>query len=237
MTSRTSEGVLVRIRAGNVALEGNLAVAPDARGVVMFAHGSGSSRHSPRNRAVARALREGGLATFLIDLLTAEEEMVDEETGELRFDIGLLAERLVDATDWLGEAEETRRLGVGYFGASTGGGAALVAAARRPNSVRAVVSRGGRPDLAGAALSRVRAATLLIVGGNDPVVIELNRQAFARLRCEKKLDIVAGATHLFEEPGALEEVARLAREWFLGHLAPPAADVRRARTREPEALS
>jgi pimeloyl-ACP methyl ester carboxylesterase len=237
MMSRGSEGTLVRIQAGNVALEGNLAVAPDARGLVMFAHGSGSSRHSPRNRAVARGLREGGLATLLIDLLTAEEEMLDEETGELRFDIGLLAERLVDATDWLGDAEETRRLPVGYFGASTGAGAALVAAAQRPNSVRAVVSRGGRPDLAGAALSRVRAPTLLIVGGSDPVVVELNKQAFARLRCEKKLDIVAGATHLFEEPGALEEVARLAREWFLGHLAPPAADVRRARTREPEALS
>jgi pimeloyl-ACP methyl ester carboxylesterase len=237
MMSRGSEGTLVRIQAGNVALEGNLAVAPDARGLVMFAHGSGSSRHSPRNRAVARGLREGGLATLLIDLLTAEEEMLDEETGELRFDIGLLAERLVDATDWLGDAEETRRLPVGYFGASTGAGAALVAAAQRPNSVRAVVSRGGRPDLAGAALSRVRAPTLLIVGGSDPVVVELNKQAFARLRCEKKLDIVAGATHLFEEPGALEEVARLAREWFLLHLAPPAADVAPARTREPEALS
>jgi putative phosphoribosyl transferase len=237
MTSRGSEGVLVRIRAGNASLEGNLAVPPDARGLVMFAHGSGSSRQSPRNRAVARALREGGLATLLIDLLTAEEEMLDEETAEIRFDIGLLAERLVDATDWLGEAEETRRLGVGFFGASTGGGAALVAAARRPNSVRAVVSRGGRPDLAGAALSRVRAPTLLIVGGNDPIVVELNKQAFARLRCEKRLDIVPGATHLFEEPGALEEVARLARDWFLGHLAPPAAVVRPALPHEPEALS
>jgi pimeloyl-ACP methyl ester carboxylesterase len=235
--SRSPEGILVRVLAGNVTLEGNLAVPPDARGVVMFAHGSGSSRHSPRNRAVAHALREGGLATLLIDLLTAEEEMLDEETAELRFDIGLLAERLVDATDWLGEAEETRRLGVGYFGASTGGGAALVAAAQRPNSVRAVVSRGGRPDLAGAALSRVRAPTLLIVGGSDPVVVELNRQAFARLRCEKKLDIVAGATHLFEEPGALEEVARLAREWFLGHFTAPAAGVSPAKAREPEARS
>jgi pimeloyl-ACP methyl ester carboxylesterase len=235
--SRSPEGILVRVLAGNVTLEGNLAVPPDARGVVMFAHGSGSSRHSPRNRAVAHALREGGLATLLIDLLTAEEEMLDEETAELRFDIGLLAERLVDATDWLGEAEETRRLGVGYFGASTGGGAALVAAAQRPNSVRAVVSRGGRPDLAGAALSRVRAPTLLIVGGSDPIVVELNRQAFARLRCEKKLDIVAGATHLFEEPGALEEVARLAREWFLGHFTARAAGVSPAQAREPEARS
>jgi putative phosphoribosyl transferase len=235
--NRSSEGTLVRIRAGNVALEGNLAVPPDARGVVMFAHGSGSSRHSPRNRAVAHALREGGLATLLIDLLTPEEERVDEATGELRFDIGLLAERLVDATDWLGEAEETRGLGVGYFGASTGGGAALVAAAQRPNAVRAVVSRGGRPDLAGAALGRVRAPTLLVVGASDPVVLELNRQAFERLRCEKKLVVVSGATHLFEEPGALEEVAQLAREWFLGHLAPPAAGVRPTRRPEPEALS
>lgn len=186
---------------------------------MVFAHGSGSSRYSPRNRAVAGALRAGGLATLLIDLLTAEEEAVDDETAHLRFDIDLLADRLVDATDWLGEAEETHRLPVGYFGASTGGGAALVAAARRPNSVKAVVSRGGRPDLAGAALTRVRAPTLLIVGGADHVVLELNGEAFERLRCEKKLEVVSGATHLFEEPGALEEVARLAREWFLRHLA------------------
>jgi pimeloyl-ACP methyl ester carboxylesterase len=219
--NRPEEGTLIRLRAGGVLLEGNLAIPPAARGVVMFAHGSGSSRHSPRNRAVARALREGGLATLLVDLLTPEEETVDEETARLRFDIGLLADRLVDATDWLGEFEETRGFAVGYFGASTGGGAALVAAARRPNSVRAVVSRGGRPDLAGAALARVRAPTLLIVGGNDHVVLDLNREALARLRCEKRLEIVPGATHLFEEPGALAEVARLAREWFQRFLAVP----------------
>jgi putative phosphoribosyl transferase len=204
---------------------------------VMFAHGSGSSRHSPRNRAVARALREGSLATLLVDLLTPEEEAVDEATARLRFDIGLLADRLVDATDQLGEAEETRGLAVGYFGASTGGGAALVASAQRPNVVRAVVSRGGRPDLAGAALGRVRAPTLLIVGGEDRVVLDLNSEAFDRLRCEKKLEIIRGATHLFEEPGALEEVARLAREWFVARLTPSGTPLRRPRTRESEARS
>jgi pimeloyl-ACP methyl ester carboxylesterase len=233
--NRPEEGTLIRLRAGGVSLEGNLAIPPAARGVVMFAHGSGSSRHSPRNRAVARALREGGLATLLVDLLTPEEETVDEETGHLRFDIGLLADRLVDATDGLGDVEETRGLAVGYFGASTGGGAALVAAARRPNSVRAVVSRGGRPDLAGAALARVRAPTLLIVGGDDHVVLDLNREALARLRCEKRLEIVPGATHLFEEPGALAEVARLAREWFQRFLAVPSAP--RSTRRSSEANS
>lgn len=233
--NRSPEGTLVRIRAGNVALEGNLSVPPDARGVVLFAHGSGSSRHSPRNRAVAHALREGGLATLLIDLLTPQEEIVDWETGELRFDIGLLADRLVDAADWLGTSEETRSLSIGLFGASTGGGAALVAAAQRPNAIRAVVSRGGRPDLAGPFLSQVRAPTLLIVGGRDPVVIDLNREAFARLRCEKKLEIIPGATHLFEEPGALEEVARLARDWFRRFLAKSGPGVRASREREPEA--
>jgi putative phosphoribosyl transferase len=216
--NRPDEGTLVRVPAGGQALEGNLAVPGNARGIVVFAHGSGSSRYSPRNRAVAALLREGGLATLLVDLLTSEEGTVDEETARLRFDIDLLAERLVDATDWIGKVEETRGLGVGYFGASTGGGAALVAAARRPNVVRSVVSRGGRPDLAGAALARVRAPTLLIVGGNDRVVLELNREAFDRLRCEKDMAVVPGATHLFEEPGALEEVARLARDWFLRHL-------------------
>lgn len=235
--SPSSNGTLVRVPAGDVPLEGNLAVPANAEGIVLFAHGSGSSRHSPRNRAVAAELREGGLATLLIDLLTADEERVDEETGRLRFDIDLLADRLVAVTDWLGEAEETRGLGVGYFGASTGGGAALVAAARRPNAVRAVVSRGGRPDLAGAALTRVRVATLLIVGGNDPVVLELNVQAFERLRCEKRLEVVAGASHLFEEPGTLGEVARLARDWFLRHLGPEGADRRPSSPRESEARS
>lgn len=233
--NRPDEGTLVRVPAGGQALEGNLAVPGNARGIVVFAHGSGSSRHSPRNRAVAAMLREGGLATLLVDLLTPEEGAVDEETARLRFDIDLLAERLVDATDWIGEVEETRGLGVGYFGASTGGGAALVAAARRPNVVRAVVSRGGRPDLAGAALARVHAPTLLIVGGHDPVVLELNHEAFDRLRCEKEMAVVPGATHLFEEPGALEQVARLARDWFLRHLAPAGAGVRPPRPRDSEA--
>jgi len=235
--NRGADGILVRVPTAGVMLEGNLAIPPGASGVVMFAHGSGSSRHSPRNRAVSRALNDGSLATLLVDLLTPGEESVDEQTGHLRFDIGLLADRLVEASDWLGANEETRSLPIGLFGASTGGGAALVAAAQRPNTVRAVVSRGGRPDLAGASLSRVRAPTLLIVGGRDDPVIEMNREAFERLRCEKKLEIVPGATHLFEEPGALEEVARLARDWFRRFLAPPAAEVRASREREPEARS
>jgi len=235
--NRGADGILVRVPTAGVMLEGNLAIPPGASGVVMFAHGSGSSRHSPRNRAVSRALNDGSLATLLVDLLTPGEESVDEQTGHLRFDIGLLADRLVEASDWLGANEETRSLPIGLFGASTGGGAALVAAAQRPNTVRAVVSRGGRPDLAGASLSRVRAPTLLIVGGRDDPVIEMNQEAFERLRCEKKLEIIPGATHLFEEPGALEEVARLARDWFRRFLPPPAAGVRASREREPEARS
>jgi putative phosphoribosyl transferase len=185
---------------------------------VLFAHGSGSSRHSPRNRYVAWLLNQANLATLLVDLLTSDEETIDLRTGQLRFDIELLAERLISVTDWLMQQRETRRLRIGYFGASTGAGAALVAAAERPDMVGAVVSRGGRPDLAGAALARVRAPTLLIVGGNDFQVIELNRAAFALLRGEKQLVIVPGATHLFEEPGALDEVARLARDWFKRYL-------------------
>jgi dienelactone hydrolase len=210
----------VRIPAGRVTLDGDLASPEAARGVVLFAHGSGSSRFSPRNRYVAQVLREGGLATLLIDLLTPEEEAIDVRTAQLRFDIRLLAERLVGATDWLFRHPETQRLRVGYFGASTGGGAALVAAAELPDVVGAVVSRGGRPDLAGPALARVRAPTLLIVGGRDSPVIEMNREALGRLRAEKQLEIVPGATHLFEEPGALEEVARLARAWFQRYLTP-----------------
>jgi dienelactone hydrolase len=212
------EGRLVQIKAGPVTLEGNLSRPAGALGIVLFAHGSGSSRHSPRNRYVAAALRERRLATLLIDLLTAEEEDRERHTRHLRFDIGLLSERLLGATDWLARQAETRDLRIGYFGASTGGGAALVAAAERPGSVGAVVSRGGRPDLAGTALGQVRAPTLLIVGGEDAPVIALNREALAQLRCEKHLEIIPGATHLFEEPGALEEVARLAGEWFLRHL-------------------
>jgi pimeloyl-ACP methyl ester carboxylesterase len=191
--------------------------------VVLFAHGSGSSRHSPRNRFVAASLRQAGLGTLLIDLLTAAEEGEDAYSGHLRFNIGFLAERLSAAAEWLAADAETSRLPAGYFGASTGAGAALQAAAERPERVAAVVSRGGRPDLAGDFLPRVRAATLLIVGGNDGPVIGMNRQALARLGAtEKQLVIVPGASHLFEEPGTLEEVARLAAEWFTRFLTGPA---------------
>lgn len=210
----------VRVAAGMVTLEGNLVVPEGAAGVVLFAHGSGSSRLSPRNRSVARELQERGLATLLIDLLTTDEEAVDFETAHLRFDIGLLAGRLAGATDWLAAQAATRDLRIGYFGASTGAAAALVAAAERPASIGAVVSRGGRPDLAGEALSGVRAPTLLIVGGDDLPVIEMNQEALARLTCKKSLEIVPGATHLFEEPGTLETVALLAGDWFLRHLMP-----------------
>jgi putative phosphoribosyl transferase len=222
---------VVSVAAGRVAVEGNLTMPEDARGLVLFAHGSGSSRYSPRNRYVARLLNEAKLATLLIDLLTEEEEAVDEQTGHLRFDIQLLAERLVDTTDWLTQNEETRRLRLGYFGASTGAAAALVAAAERPSLVHAIVSRGGRPDLAWGALPYVRAPTLLIVGGNDIEVIRMNQAAFDRLRCEKRLAIVPGATHLFEESGALDEVARLAREWFERHLATAPAEATQAGNR------
>jgi dienelactone hydrolase len=210
----------VRVQAAAVALDGNLTVPERARGVVLFAHGSGSSRHSPRNRHVARMLNEAGLATLLTDLLTADEEAVDASTLEYRFNIGLLAERLTGAVDWLKREGQTARLPVGCFGASTGAAAALIAAAERPQAVRAVVSRGGRPDLAGEALARVRAPTLLLVGGHDYPVIDLNRQALAQLGCrDKQLVIVPGATHLFEEPGTLDDVARQAAEWFTHHLS------------------
>ena len=210
----------VEIRAGKIRLEGNLGLPAGTSGVVLFAHGSGSGRHSPRNRLVAERLRQAGLATLLIDLLTEAEERVDTHTGHLRFDIGLLADRLVGAIDWLQRDERTASLPVGLFGASTGAAAALVAAARRPDRVAAIVSRGGRPDLAGEALPLVRAPTLLIVGGDDEVVITLNRHACARLGSPvKELVIVPGASHLFEEPGKLAEVARLAADWFARHLA------------------
>jgi putative phosphoribosyl transferase len=208
----------VQLRASGVAIQGTFAVPPEPVGVVLFAHGSGSGRFSTRNRFVADVLRQGALATLLVDLLTSEEDAVDQLTREFRFDIPRLADRLIGAIDWLGEQPESATLPVGLFGASTGGGAALIASARRPDRVRAVVSRGGRPDLAGDALPAVRAPTLLIVGGDDLSVIELNRQAMARMRARVDLEIVPGATHLFEEPGTLEEVARLAREWFLNHL-------------------
>ena len=197
-----------------VGLSGDLVVPAAATGVVVFAHGSGSSRHSERNRFVAGVLQQGGLATLLLDLLTAAEEQVDLRTRRLRFDIELLAGRLVEATDWLHSEPATRGLPIGYFGASTGAGAALVAAAELPALIHAVVSRGGRPDLAGPALPKVKAPTLLIVGGDDHVVIRLNREALGTLRCEKQLTIVPGATHLFEEPGALEQVSTLALNWF-----------------------
>jgi dienelactone hydrolase len=216
--ARGTSARTVHVAAGPVVLEGDLTVPAGARGVVLFAHGSGSSRHSPRNRSVAEALHQGGLATLLVDLLTADEERQERYARHLRFDIGLLADRLAGAADWLLREPQTRDLRVGYFGASTGGGAALVAAAERPEAVGAVVSRGGRPDLAGPALGRVRAPTLLIVVGDDIPVIPLNREALDRLRCEKRLEIVPGASHLFEEPGTLERVAELARSWFARYL-------------------
>jgi putative phosphoribosyl transferase len=209
----------VEVPVGAVTLEGILGFPAAARGVVVFAHGSGSSRHSPRNRFVARVLQDARFATLLIDLLTSQEERVDAVTGHLRFDTGLLGERLLLITDWLRAYPDTRALPLGYFGASTGAAAALAAAAERPDAVGAIVSRGGRPDLAQPAIPRVRAPTLFIVGELDQVVLELNRQAMRGLPAEQELAVVPGATHLFEEPGALEEVARLATEWFVRHLA------------------
>jgi putative phosphoribosyl transferase len=205
----------INIPAGSATLEGTLSIPHGATVLVLFVHGSGSSRHSSRNQFVARKLGDAGLATLLFDLLTREEETVDVTTAQYRFDISLLAERLVHATKWAIEQPETRELRLGYFGASTGGGAALVAAAEIPRDVGAVVSRGGRPDLAGAALPKVQAPTLLIVGGEDEVVIGMNEQARARMNCEVKLEIIPGATHLFEEPGTLEQVAELTADWFL----------------------
>src|SRR5882724_2349816 len=209
----------VQIPAGSATLDGNLTTVDQTKAFVLFAHGSGSSRHSPRNQFVVRTLNEAGLATLLFDLLTPEEESIDLYTREHRFDISLLAERLVYATRWAKQQKQTQDFRMGYFGSSTGGGAALVAAAELPEEVGAVVSRGGRPDLAGEALPKVKAPTLLIVGGEDHVVIDLNEQARAQMKCECKIDIVRGATHLFEEPGALEQVAKLASDWFVGHIA------------------
>jgi dienelactone hydrolase len=202
----------------NVILEGNLTIPENARGVVLFAHGSGSSRFSPRNQYVAGVLQQAGFATLLIDLLTQREEVEDMHTAHLRFDIPLLSKRVVGATNWLTTNASTASLKVGYFGASTGAAAALVAAAELPLIVGAVVSRGGRPDLAGSCLTSILTPTLLIVGGNDPQVIELNRMAYSLLRGPKALEIVPGATHLFEEPGALEKVAQLASDWFARYL-------------------
>ncbi|WP_142525531.1 dienelactone hydrolase family protein [Methylacidimicrobium cyclopophantes] len=207
----------VEVGIDEVLLPGTLEVPPDAGGIVLFAHGSGSSRLSPRNRFVARFLQQNGSGTLLFDLFTPEEEEEDEQTAALRFDIDFLAGRLIGAARWLRNHLGERGSALGYFGSSTGGGAALVAAARQGSEISAVVSRGGRPDLAGSALSQVRSPTLLIVGGADRLVLRLNQEALRELRCEKVLAVVPAATHLFEEPGALEEVARLAAGWFRGH--------------------
>ena len=203
---------------GGISLEGDLAVPTAAQGIVAFAHGSGSGRKSPRNQFVAQVLQRAGLATMLLDLLTMDEEAIDVQSMALRFDIDLLVERLTGTVDWLSANSETRELRIGLFGASTGAAAALVTAARRPDLVRALVSRGGRPDLAADALASVHAPTLLIVGGNDLEVLRLNRAAYAGMTAERQLVVVPGATHLFQEPGTLGEVARLAADWFLAHL-------------------
>jgi putative phosphoribosyl transferase len=209
----------VQIPSEGKILQGDLTVPDAAGGIILFAHGSGSSRHSPRNRYVAEVLQHSGLATLLMDLLTPEEEELDSQTAALRFDIELLAGRLVDATWWVLDQSQTASLRIGYFGASTGAAAALVAAAELPDLIDAVVSRGGRPDLAGAALRQVVAPTLLIVGGKDLTVLELNRKALDELPGEKRLEIVPDASHLFEEPGALEAVASLASKWFVRYLS------------------
>jgi pimeloyl-ACP methyl ester carboxylesterase len=213
----------VTIPVGLVELAGDLGLPPGARGIVVFVHGSGSSRHSPRNQFVAHELHQVGLATLLFDLLTPAEEEHDRLTGEIRFAIGFLADRLRDVTEQVRRHPEARHLRIGYFGANAGAAAALVAAAERPADVAAIVSRGGRPDLAGAALEKVVAPTLLIVGEEDRQVLDLNEQAFLRLRCKKRLEIVPRATHLFEEPGTLDAVARLASEWFRHFLGAPTA--------------
>ena len=212
----------VTVAVDSVRLEGDLSVPTAAKGAVLFAHGSGSSRHSPRNRYVADVLNEGGLATLLIDLLTEDDQQGDLHTAHLRFNIPFLSRRLEVITEWLANHPAMHDLKICHFGASTGAAAALVAAAELPNLVRAVVSRGGRPDLARAALARVEAPTLLIVGGADPMVLDLNREAMALMRCEKQLQMIPGAGHLFEEPGALQKVAALARDWFLEKLPMPA---------------
>jgi dienelactone hydrolase len=239
---RREQRLLVRIPAGQVVLEGTLALPEGATGLVLFAHGSGSSRHSPRNRFVAQSLRMSArVGTLLFDLLSHEEDQLDARTGRYRFDVGLLATRLVAATDWTAGAAETRTLPKGYFGASTGAAAALIAAAERPDAIRAVVSRGGRPDLAGSWLPKVQANTLLLVGGEDYLVLDLNREARARMLAragdartrgadrsavhapDVVLEVIPGATHLFEEPGALESVARRASAWFARYLRSPEA--------------
>ncbi|HZO53477.1 MAG TPA: dienelactone hydrolase family protein [Bryobacteraceae bacterium] len=219
------EKAVTHIALGKIQLSAEVSLPEHPGGLVLFAHGSGSSRHSPRNRHVANVLNQGGIGTILTDLLTEEEELVDVRTAELRFDITLLGNRLAGITDWIGRQPRLNSFGLGYFGASTGAAAALVAAAERPKIVRAVVSRGGRPDLAGFSLSSVLAPTLFIVGGNDTVVLNLNQVAMARLprHTAHKLEVIPGASHLFEEPGALDMAASLARDWFREYLAPVAA--------------
>lgn len=226
-----SESVLVP--SGDVTLDGDLIVPGGARGIVLFAHGSGSSRLSPRNREVATGLRRAAFGTLLLDLLTGDEEREDVATAGHRFDIALLARRLVDAVDWLERRPDTADLPVGLFGASTGAAAALVAAAERPKQVAAVVSRGGRPDLAGDVLPMVVAPVLLVVGGSDPVVLDLNREATGRLSVPHRTHVVAGATHLFPEPGALDQVTEAAAGWFRDHLTERADDERSGRSRNP----
>lgn len=214
----TDHEVFIDVDGGARRIAGTLAVPSSPRALVVFAHGSGSGRHSARNRAVARDLNASGFATLLADLLTAEEESTDRETSSLRFDVDLLGSRLLEAARWSSAQLVDRRLPIGYFGASTGAAAAVVAAASWPDPIFAVVSRGGRPDLAGDAIARLKAPTLLIVGGADPIVLDLNRHAAKRMTCEVRLEVVPRATHLFEESGALEHVAGLARRWFLGRL-------------------
>jgi len=217
-TSKENEEKQVKISIDKVTLEGNLVIPKDAEGLVLFAHGSGSSRFSPRNRFVAKVLNQAGLATLLMDLLTKEEEAIDMRTGHLRFDVELLSNRIISTTEWLKRKETTKDLALGYFGSSTGAGAALIAAAKLPYDVHPVVSRGGRSDLASAYLPKVKAPTLFIVGGNDIAVIEINKESLEHIPAEKKLEIIPGASHLFEEPGALEKVAELASDWFVKHL-------------------
>jgi len=215
---KTKEEVVV-IPVGKATIEGNLVIPIGARGVVLFAHGSGSGRFSPRNQYVAKVLNEAGIGTLLIDLLTKEEDEIDTATGEFRFDIGLLSQRLEVATEWLKQNPATKSLAIGYYGASTGAAAALIAATKFPKDVKTVVSRGGRPDLAMQHLQKVKVPSLFIVGEKDTVVIDLNKKAMEQVPAEKKLEIVPGATHLFEEPGKLEEVAKLSADWFLAHLS------------------
>lgn len=228
-TRRAAPSELVSIPTGEGVLHGDLVLPPQARAIVLFAHGSGSSRHSPRNHAVAQTLQCAGLGTLLMDLLTEHEDELERRGGMRRFDVELLAERLARASDWLANTPETQSLGVGYFGASTGAAAAMMAAAAQPHRVGAVVSRGGRPDLVPAdLLARVLAPCLFIVGGDDVDVLDMNRRAYAHLRHERRLEVIPRATHLFEEPGALEQVAALARDWFLRWLAPQRTSERRA---------